>query len=210
MVYTKKNLKSKPSSKASTSTQVASLATKVNNMMKAYQPELKVYDTYMSAQIISAGAHLKNLSLIPIGDGQSNRQGHQVSIKSIGLKSFVYWDASAPASGIVSVFLIQDTQQQSDADPTFADIFSFPQTTLGILNRETIGRYKILYKKKIFQDGQKVVPVETYKSTNINIRYNGVALGDLQKNGLYLVAVSESVVQLPRITYHLRLRYTDN
>jgi hypothetical protein len=207
MPYTKK--KSSYTSKATTSKSVASLVTKVNTMMKNHRPELKVYDVTLTTNIPAVGSVNGLTNGIVAGTGQTNRTGHQISVKSNTFKGEIAWNPTASKNGVVSLYIIQDLQQIADGDPVFTDIFNFGAGTLSVLNRETLGRFKILYKKKIVQDGERVSLIDFHLKSNINVRYNGVQ-SDIQKNGIFLVLCSNQLSFPPIIHWFSRITYTDN
>ncbi len=189
---------------------IANLVSKVNKIQKQYKPELKMLDTALSAQSISYTGHSVCVSNITGGDGANQRDGFQVTAKSVNLKCHVNWNSSASATGYITFYIIQDLQQIPDSVPAFTDVFSSGAGPLGVLNRESIGRFKVLAKKTVTQDGQRTNFVDIYRKLNVSLRYNGMGSVDYHKNGIYFLAASDRLTLLPAITWNCRLTYTDN
>ena len=208
MAYTKKNYKK--SSYKSKNVSTASLVTKVNKLVKAYQPELKIHDAGIDSQSVTYDGICQNLTAVPTGDGQTMRDGHQVCVKSVSIKGSVIWNANASAQSYITFYLIQDLQQVTDSAPGYTTVFKSSAGPLSLLNREHLGRFKILAKKRIIQDGNRQSFIDMYSKCNINVRFNGTAALDFQKNGLYLCAASDRLLQTPLLTWQSRITYTDN
>lgn len=208
MAYTKKNYKK--SSYKSKNVSTASLAMKVNKLVKAYKPEHKVHDAGIDSQSITFSGVCQNLSAIPAGDGQTMRDGHQVCVKSLSLKGSIIWNSGAANQSYISLYLIQDLQQQPDSSPLYNDIFKSSSGPLALLNRENFGRFKILAKKIIVQDDLRQNFIDLYVKCNIPVRFNNTGFFDFQKNGLYLCAASDRLLQTPLMTWQSRITYTDN
>lgn len=209
MAYTKTKKNFSKSSSKSGAVSTASLVMKVNKLVKAYQPELKLLEQFTTDQSVPYTGIVNSLSACAAGDSIVNRDGWQISAKSLTIKAVLRWNAVALANKEASYYIIQDTQQQTDTVPTFSQIFG-SSGTLCFLNSDTLGRFKILYKKKIVQDYLRPVIIDHHIKLNTNIRYNGSLNTDLQKNGLYMVVVSDAIDAFPKLTWISRLRYTDN
>lgn len=208
MAY-KKKFKSSSGKYKSSST--ASLALKkVNTLIKQYKPEIKVHDAGISAQNITFGGQVQNLSAIAIGDGQTTRDGHQICAKSIQLKAELRWNTGTTGDQTCSVYIIQDTQQVTDSTASFNEIFDSTWGPLCVLNREHFGRFKILSKKRYSCDDYKPIVIDQYVKLNLPIRYNNIGAFDYQKNGIVLVMVSSRLLNPPVMNWHSRMTFIDN
>lgn len=150
------------------------------------------------------------LSNIPQGDTMGSRHGNSVLAKSLTFKGLVTHNQSA-TNTLTTMYIIQDKQQVSDTAPAVADIFDVATYgPIGVLNANNVGRFKILVKKKLIQDGSRVISLDFFKKMNTHLRFNGTAGTDVQKGGLYLVLISNQTANPPSVQYLSRLGYYDN
>lgn len=193
---------------------VASTAVKAYALAKSLaliiNVEKKKKDTNITASPYTGAPHITHISAIGQGNNIDQRGGNSIKLNYISLKGLVSY-ATGSSSTLTTLFLIQDTQQVSDTTPTVNDIFESSAGALGVLNQANLGRFRILWKKKITQDGSNARSVEQYKRLKFHLRYNGTATSDIQRNGLYFIALSNQVVaSAPVITMWSRLAYVDN
>lgn len=204
MAYTKKKNYTKKQTISS------ALVKKVNKMVKEYKPETKVHDAGIASQSVTFSGICQNITAVSAGDGQTNRDGHAISVNSISFKASILWNSSANAQSFITLYLVQDLQQIADSSPTFSDVFKSSDGPLCLINRENFGRFKILKKVRVVQDGTRQSFIDFHHKCVINVRYNNVSSGDYQKNGLYIVAASDRLLQTPLMTWQSRITYTDN
>lgn len=145
------------------------------------------------------------------GDGANQRTGNSLLMKHISIRGYVNFDTlGAVASTIVKYWVVCDTQQIGDTNPTFADIFS-NNDVLSLLNTNTVGRFKILKTGTLIRTAdvaQKQVNIDIPMS--MHTRYNGTASTDIQRNGIYLCWTSNQSTNLPTASYLTRISYYDN
>jgi len=195
-----------------------------------FDRELKFFDNAVNFQFDSTAEipATGQLCTIPQGDGQSEREGRKVVVKSIlfnGQITFVP-GAAANAGDVVYLYLVQD-RQCNGAAATVANndtgIFTSSGSNLSVavpcLANES--RFKILKKWSIpmnatagitTQYSTMAKPLHFYKQCAIPIEYdasvNTGAIGSIRSNNLFLVAGSGN--QLDDTTQcigTLRLRY---
>lgn len=148
------------------------------------------------------------------GDGVSGRTGNSVLAKYLSLKGSVIINSTVASNTRVMLALVQDTQQISDILPTIADIFQSSTDPHTFLNKDTVGRFRILkrvqYTLNPVGGGRNVVTVNMNLPIDNHIRWNGSAGGDVQKNGLYWVVITSENANYPTIDMTARLTYYDN
>lgn len=142
------------------------------------------------------------------GDREVDRTGNEIEAIYMNMKYHVLWD-TAGVGGIMTIWLIKDIQQIADSTPVIADVL---ETTVisALPNWNNRKRFKILDKKTFYQDTSKAeVMSEFTQKLNCKIQFNGTALTDIQKNGIYFIAVSNETVNVPSVRITKRLVYTD-
>ena len=136
------------------------------------------------------------LNGLPVGDSEGSRTGNSILMKYVYSKTVVSIHPSATFSRVRFV-IVQDTQQIGDTQPALTDVYE-SVSTISLLNKATVGRFKILYDKlyDLDQNNPQII-VDKYVPLNLHARYNGTASTDIQKNGLYLMLVSNEPTNTP-------------
>jgi hypothetical protein len=160
--------------------------------------ESKFFDTAIS---ISTGAGtITQLALIPQGDTESTRDGRLARIKSIQLRGVASLAPGAgPASNILSVYLILDTQANGAAAAA-SDVFvGGANPTTQMLNLNNAGRFRILKRWTIplqpMANQSATVPnnvdahVDYFKKVNITMDWSSTtgAITEIKSNNVFLL-----------------------
>nr|QXP07705.1 MAG: putative capsid protein [Arizlama virus] len=170
--------------------------------------ELKFFDTALSFQVDNTAEipATGQLALIPQDDTQSGRDGNKAFIKSIHVHGIMNFEpgASANASTVVYLYVIQDTQCNGTA-ATVADansgIFTNANLAIANLTLANSGRFRIL-KKWVMPFApaagatgaynQQTKPFQFYKKCSIPMMYDASvttgALTSIRSNNIFLVA----------------------
>jgi len=193
----------------------------VMTRLRRLQGEMKHNDQDLTAVFLNVTATnlantLTQLTDIEQGDTIDTRTGNSILIKSIFIQGCLQdqntdWE--------VKFFLIQDRQQVADTTPTVGNIFEDADPAHPLLNRSTLGRFKILYSTRIYtrksvESGDAMV-IRMYKKCSIPVRYNGSATSDIQKNGIYWVTLYKNLEETGSHDWGTgslmaRLNYIDN
>lgn len=156
-------------------------------------------------------------SLVPIaqGDGESDRTGLSVYVRSLSLRGQI--SASSTTQSTTRLILFRDKQQIADSTPSAANLLSSPAQVDSYLSRGTGGRFDILYDKSFVVSGNDAGRPQQWVNITIpmrsHVRYNGTATTDLQKNGLYLLHMSDrsdGSGTAPTLNLTTRVYYHDN
>lgn len=162
---------------------------------------------------LSPYAAAPTINLIPAiaqGNALNQRAGNSIKLNYLSTKALIQY-ATGSVGTLTTIFIVEDLQQISDVAPTVNDIFESSAGSLGVLNLANLGRFKILYKKKITQDGMNSRSLENFKKMKFHVRYNGPNAGDIQKSGIYFITMSNQLLATaPLVTVHNRLAYIDN
>lgn len=174
--------------------------------------ELYKLDNQDTGTIITdAGTYSVHLTNIAIGDGDSDRTGNSVYVRSLDLRGQFIYNTTGTDPQFVRLALVLDTQQIADTPPTYTQIYNGADYNAH-LNPDTVGRFKILYSKVFALDNVNSLErmINIRKIMRHHVRYNGSTINDIQKGGLFLVACSSEPTNGPKIIWNCRTSYHDN
>lgn len=200
------------------------LEQKVNKVIKSYAPEKHKMDfTVCTDQPLSInGAGANNcLTRIDAGDTYSQRTGRQIFVKGLSLNGILRINPSATPCELcaVRICVVQDLQNTPDLTiVNIADVLQNVGDSRIIkspLNASTAGRYKILMNKVFYIDNitRQQHFFSMYKKLSTKVYYNGASANDMQKNQIYVFAVTDGVTvgkDNPELTLSSRIYYFDN
>lgn len=173
--------------------------------------EKKKYDISASTTMTTTGV---TVPIHTIAEGSDSNQRDGTSIKPLTLLFRANVQHNQTNSGYARnrILIVLDTQQQSDTSPDISDIIGDPTLMQAPLKVETVGRYKILMDKYIctFIDNKSSYTINKVFKLQGHIRYNGTASTDIQKNGYYLIYISDQATNGDALQYFTRLTFTDN
>lgn len=174
--------------------------------------EKKKFDASVWSGNEATTAGLTSSAVMAIGQGDTigSRNGNSILAKYLSIRGYAVTGQTTDQQ--LLFYVIMDTQQIADTSPSFSDIFSGSGVNI-FLNAATVGRFKILKKIRISHiSTTQNRPLSCDISLgNHHIRYNGTGSADLQKGGIYLIAVSNQATGLCPVLYmNTRLVYYDN
>lgn len=203
---------------ASTATKALAMAktalSSANTLRGIINSEKKKHDTVMASftNIDTNGQLVLQVNQISQGDTITQRTGNSILAKYLSVRGTVFLNGLTNA--VFTVYVVQDNQQIGDTPPTFGDIFT-QNFGHALLNSNTVGRYSILASKRYALNsgtGQTYL-FDQDIPLNHHIRFNGTTASDIQKGGLYVLAVSDYVpaaTTKPQFAGWSRLTYYDN
>lgn len=165
-----------------------------------------------ASDTVSSSGVLNCLNLIAQGDAEENRSGDSIMMKMIHVNFKININASASHTNIrVMLFLFLQPQ---GATPTV----TFPlQTTSNIscYNNDNAGLYTILYDKTFqvsITGNQEISKGFTRKFYQLHETFDGstAAVGDIQRNALWLLAISDEGTNVPTMIWRSELLFVDN
>ncbi len=187
--------------------------------------EKKFFDTALTDAAVAATMTINNLTIIPEGNGESDRIGRKITLKSVSiLYSLVLPGATGAtiSSDTVRCMLVQDTQTNG-AQFTATQLID-TDTMISFNNLANSSRFKVLYKAEyklrsiggapsgaafILSEDQKFLRFT--KAINIPIEYDNSAttgvITSVRSNNLYWVTQAEG--GHCTATGNARVRYTD-
>jgi len=143
-------------------------------------------------------------------DTSSGRTGNSILMRNVHLRLGFIQNAAATTT-TYRVILLWDTQQTSDTNPAVTDVLesASPYSPLATANA---GRFKVLKNWFFTTDDTKSQTklIECYKQFRIHTRYNGTANTDIQKGGIYMLALTSDAADPAAFAYNYKLGYHDN
>lgn len=210
MVYKRKNYKRNYSKSNS-------LASKVNALEKRVrkdEPDVKLLSWNSGYSTISSVGSMQNLTGIAQGTDVNQRIGN--TIQPLRLNLTLTAELSSPsvvAFQPVRFIIFRDNQQQPDTAPTMSDLLFTPSD--GVFSKYTFTqqkRFSVLYDHRVLlqpqMQGQWIHDVSIDLSKHKMI-FNGSSGTDIQKNGIYMLIVSDQLITIPYFKYIGRMTFTD-
>lgn len=144
---------------------------------------------------------ISRLDSIAQGTGPTQRIGNAIKSKYLTIRA-QFTPSAASTATMGTMFIVRDNQQISDTQPAVSDVINSLGSNSWITrpNYEHIGRFKVLYKKVFLQDGTNCQYVNKTLNLNHTTRFNGVNTSDIQRNGLYIIFISNQITNVP--TFH--------
>lgn len=185
----------------------------VNKLRGLVNSELYKWDVVETGAIItsSQSSYSARLAAIAQGDGDNARTGNSIFARSLNIRGQVIYNSAGTSPEFLRVMVILDTQQVGDQTPNIMDVLENNGYNSHLL-KSTVGRFKVLFSSIYEVDSVNNLS----RSFNINlpmrhhIRYNGTAGTDMQKGGLYIMAISSEATNGPTFRFDSRLSYHDN
>lgn len=143
------------------------------------------------------------------GDQASARTGNSVLMRTIFLRLAFTQHASAVTT-FYRCMLVLDTQQISDTAVSVSDVLE-TSSTISALATASVGRFKVLYNNIFSTSTNDPTHIEeVYKNVYFHTRFNGTGSVDIQKNGVYLIVISDQPTNAPTMKYMWKVGYHDN
>lgn len=183
----------------------------VMKLKKLVNVEIKKADIPVaSTTIANTGTSLAAPANITEGATNELREGNSILTQSLVLNYKLRLHTSAVTTAVRMV-VVKDLQQIADTTPSWTDIYQ-EADPLTFINKETAGRFNILYDQchVMSTNAQEIVLRKNFIPLNFHVKYNGPLSSDIQKHGIYLLAISDQGTNVPNLDYSTRLNFTDN
>lgn len=163
-----------------------------------------------SVQSVDSSGVVKPLHQLAQGDQEFNRSGIKVTAKGVGFHAVIVGHASA-ASTIFRIMIVVDKRQIMDAAPTISAILQ-ENKPLSYIRGTHLDRWRVLYDKMFVLDniGNRTAIIRFWKKLNLNIHFNGTGSGDIERNGVYYVILSDQPTNTPTYTSTELITWTDS
>lgn len=193
----------------------------VNKLKAASGPHLKDIDN--DDAFMSAGTEVVTdtsaVTFISAGDGETDRTGDFINVRSILLDGSL--NTVGNSNSMVHIAVVVDTQQAPDTNPSYSDVYETAPVSAvngsGLYKirrqEDSLGRFRVLWSK-VLRVADSNNP-STYFKKYINfkkthkVEYNGTGSGDIQKNGIYVIARCDGVAgaTAPLMSWTTRIRF---
>lgn len=222
---TTKVTKPGPSGSGPLRSQVRQLRTYVRKLA----PEQKSIDLDLDVTNLASSGAIVSIVNIPSGAGDDDRIGNTINITGIIVNGIIVrstdFTNGAANNSYIRFCVVQDTQQVADTAPTAASMFLDPAEPWNLVAPAQSSRFRVLWASQLF-DLARIIPdsdliplsaiiptmspVFSFQwSGNVKVDYNGSAGTDVEKNGLYFVALTNNTVSTGDIEAKARVIYTD-
>lgn len=181
----------------------------VQQIRKLINVETHKFDVNGGTTVNSTGS-ITHITGVAIGDTLSTRTGSSILDRDLHIR--IVWQKGVAATITVTRFIIvQDKQQIADTSPAVLDILNSADV-VSHYQPDIEGRFKILKDITTVLDISNVVKAADFKLdlSNVHTGYNGINGSDIQKNGIYILMISNEPTNVPTISWISRFRFYDN
>lgn len=188
-----------------------------------YNPEIKTFDTAITADQVALAGEVFCLSLIAQGDDYNGRTGRSVNLKSFQLRLVIQPDTDQAVTCLMRIIVFIDTNPTTGAEnPVIGDIIS---SAYALRNAEPgfITRYRVIYDDTKWVGGAganntggdpNFQVFECYRKLTQKMSFisSGGTTATMGKNSIWMVIMPTGAAdaQTPVINGTTRLRYTDS
>lgn len=148
------------------------------------------------------------------GDDDGARTGNSILLRSLYIRGRITINSAVTNYSRVSMLLVKDKQQVADTAPAIGDIVKTATDPDTFLATGTLGRFKVLWRKTftptVNTAGRPGIDFNKYWKVQDHVRYNGTTSADIQRNGYYLVVITDEATNYPTVVINARVGYHDN
>lgn len=204
-----------PSKSGTLRQQVKSL----QRIVKDLAPEIKYVDTSITITNLTTSGNVTHLTAVAQGDTQSTRTGNTINVRTLNWQLTARAADSANISSSLLFAIVMDREQVGDTAPAITDVFSSADPVVALPNLANLERFRFLYSSGVI-DCQRIGVLsgsantlnKTFKlswSGSIKVSYNGTADTDIQKNGIYMLVLTDDAAGSIDFEGISRIGYTD-
>lgn len=184
-----------------------------NYVRKLINVEYKFLDGSVAASI-STTPSVNYLTNIGQGDGESNRDGDSVKIKSLQLAYTLSGNTSADATFVRCIIGIDKLHSGTDVTASGGTDNSLLTNTdmTSQRDRDNSKRFIVLYDKvhSFSNNGPETYYKKIFKKFNMKTQWDGTNGTDRRVNHLFFIAYSDQATNTPTLAMRYRTTYIDN
>lgn len=175
---------------------------------KVGKAELKRVSIFFTGPVTDTGS-VDLINGITEGTGTGARIGMSVGMKFIDFRGSLQANAAA-AFTVARIMIFRDKRQEIDAKSTPSAILQ-SVSVYSPLDDKRMKRYAILYDRFFVMDNlsRRSIGLRLFKRFNQEVRFNGNLSGDIEKNGIYILFLSNLSSTQPTLTYDISFGYYD-
>ncbi len=183
----------------------------LNEIRKLINIETKIIDTTLSPSSIDNSGTIVSLTSVAQGLDYNNRIGDSIKLQRIQIRSKILMNTTSTGS-VMRVILFRDLYQNGTA-PTFTNLLG-GAGTLNPINWLLKDRFAILADELLFlsPNGQDGAVSEIDLQHEGHVKYIGTSSssGSNGFGSVYLAALSDESTNLPQLSFHCRVTFTDD
>lgn len=165
--------------------------------------------------VLTSTADIANLNGVAEGTDVSERVGLKMRQKWMRFNFRAI--STSTAQSLNRILIIRDKRQDSDTVPAIGEILENSTDPLSFITDNAPKRYQILYDKMFLLSGTSAgtdeVPTESLFRTSFksdfDVEFNGSAATDYERNGVYMVMLSDQATTRSSVTYRGCITYRD-
>ncbi len=182
---------------------------KVNRLERKVRPEMKIHDFDIVLLTPAVAGIVTHLNVVAQGDAQEQRDGLQCHGVFMSLRYSIQNDTAAPAS-ITRLILFQDLRQEDSTNPILLDVL-LAADVMSQRSRVNPKRFKIYFDRtyNLTTTGKLVHTKVFNRKINVRMGWLAAAGNTQNKNGIYLISMSNLAANLPTLRFSWRLWFTD-
>lgn len=190
--------------------QIARAAWRATKYIKGLvNSEMFHHDKGADAQAVPSTGSITHITDIAVGDDAGSRTGNSILLRNM-LKRIRFTKHASATTTFIRYMIVQDTQQVGDTTPAITDVLEYADVD-SPMKLGSSGRFKVMLNRMVALDTNRLTfHKETFSKLYSHIRYNGNASTDIQKNGIYLILISDQLTNTPSVDWYFRLGYHDN
>lgn len=160
----------------------------------------------------SSTGQVVHLTDVGQDDTSTGRTGNSILLRGININLECSMNASITnGETYFRIIVFKDNQQIGDTTPAVTDILESAKTS-AFLNQDHAGRFQILKNYYFSLDSIKGKSriIRHYINQHLHVRWNGINGSDIQKNGIYILFLSDEPTNTPSVNYNIKLGWHDN
>jgi len=196
-----------PRTRGSVYQQIKSLQT----VVKKLTPELKYHETDVSTTNMTTAGAVFHLSAVGQGDTDETRTGGSINVNKIHIQGI--WRQTT-AGSVYRVAVVVDREQVADTSPGLTDVFESADPLAAFPAMATLERFRILKLSTIYEGtrtnpGNQSAFFQFTWNGSLKVFYNGTTGADIQKNGIYILFLSDDITNVVDFEGYARIGFTD-
>lgn len=162
-----------------------------------------------AAVTVSNAGGVVPLDTIAAGVGRDDRVGNKVNFVGAECRFRITLNSAGAAEQHVRAMIVCDLQQLNSTTPTVAQILNSD-----IMSGEALaykGRFKVLFDKQVIlcKSGDTGAVWNWKVPMNIITEWNANTSGQVMRNGVSLLLISDQAANLPLVNYNIRMKFMD-
>lgn len=186
----------------------------IKKKIKSIGVETKFKDNSLVTTSVTASGRVDTICNIPQGIGSSQRIGLKIKPLKLHFRITSVVNTTAIYNN-VRLMIFQDLRQVDSSIPNITEVLESTGSATSYLSYvkwSNKSRWKQLYNKVYALDDNSsdgnIFDTVTIKNLEL-MEFSDASLGSINKNGLFVLLISDSLLNTPVVSWSCRLTYTD-